>query len=316
MLRAAGTDRPDRQRVVAVSHHGWRAARMLLMSACLLTACMQSGPEFDTDDDQGPSMMDGDGDVAPITQGAWYRPTVQTTWQWQLQPGSDGTVNTSYDVDAYDIDLFDSSETLIADLQASGRAVICYFSAGSYEDFRSDADSFAAADLGNALDDFADERWLDIRSGGVHDIMIARLDLAARKGCDAVEPDNMDRYQDNKSGFPLTADDQLAFNRLIANAAHQRGLGVALKNDLEQIPLLVDYYDFSVNEQCHEFDECGELQPFIDAGKPVLNAEYADSFVADAAQRSQMCDDALSLSLRTLVLPIDLDDGFRFSCER
>lgn len=42
--------------------------------------------------------------------------------------------------------------------------------------------------------------------------MQARLDLAVQKGCDGVEPDNVDGYQNN-SGFPLTAQDQLAYNR-------------------------------------------------------------------------------------------------------
>ena len=35
-------------------------------------------------------------------------------------------------------------------------------------------------------------------------IMQARLDLCKQKGFDAVEPDNVDAYQ-NKPGFPMTA---------------------------------------------------------------------------------------------------------------
>jgi|GEM_PF-581403 len=254
-----------------------------------------------------------DPNVAPITVGNWYRPDTGTTWQWQLQPGAGG-INTTYDVAVYDVDLFDAPQSLIDDLQADGRRVICYFSAGSYEDFRDDANEFLPADLGSPLDGFADERWLDIRSTNVHRIMQERLDMAAAKGCDGVEPDNVDGYQ-NASGFDLTATDQLAFNRFLANEAHTRGLAVALKNDLDQIPDLVVYFDFSVNEQCHEFDECDALQPFIDAGKPVFNAEYADGFVNDASVRDDLCTAALGQNLRALVLPLDLDDSFRFSCD-
>ncbi|MFQ5551082.1 MAG: endo alpha-1,4 polygalactosaminidase [Gemmatimonadales bacterium] len=144
--------------------------------------------------------------------------------------------------------------------------------------------------------------------------MQARLDLAVQKNCDGVEPDNVDGFTNN-TGFPLTATDQLAFNRFLANEARTRGLAVALKNDLDQIPELVDYFDLSVNEQCHEFNECDQLQPFITAGKPVLNAEYADQFVSDPVQRQTMCAAAVAQNLRTLVLPIDLDDSFRFSCD-
>ncbi len=251
-----------------------------------------------------------DPDVPPVTQGDWYRPGVAATWQWQLQ----GAVNTSYDVEVYDIDLFDALPAVTEQLLGAGRRVICYFSAGSFEGFRPDADQFLTADLGNPLDDFPDERWLDIRSSSVHEIMRARLDIAVQKSCDGVEPDNVDGFT-NDTGFPLTATDQLAFNRFLANEARTRGLAVALKNDLDQIPELVDYFDFSVNEQCHEFNECDQLQPFITAGKPVLNAEYADQFVSDPAQRQTMCAAALAQNLRTLVLPIDLDDSFRFTCD-
>lgn len=251
-----------------------------------------------------------DPNVPPVTEGTWYRPGVATTWQWQLL----GTVNTAYDVDVYDIDLFDVPESVIGALQAAGRRVICYFSAGSFEDFRPDAGRFPQDVLGNPLEGFDNERWLDIRSTTVLEILYERLDLAVQKGCDGVEPDNVDGYVNN-SGFDLTATDQLAFNRRIANAAHERGLTVALKNDLDQVLDLLDYFDLSVNEQCHEFDECSLLEPFVTAGKPVFNAEYDNRFVSDANQRDQMCSSARARNLRTLILPLDLDDAFRFSCD-
>lgn len=252
--------------------------------------------------------------TVPVTDGDWYRPLVSTTWQWQLQPDSNGDINIGYDVDVYDIDLFDVDKSVIDELQSAGRRVICYFSAGSYEDFRPDSAQFSAEDRGNTLEGFADEQWLDIRSQSVRDIMLARLDLAVGKNCDGVEPDNVTGYS-NDTGFNLTADDQLDFNRFLANEAHRRGLAVALKNDLDQIPDLVDFFDFSINEQCHEFDECDSLLAFIDAGKPVFVAEYADPFVNDAAARAAMCDEARAANLRTLVLPLDLDDSLRFSCD-
>lgn len=83
------------------------------------------------------------------------------------------------------------------------------------------------------------ERWLDVRRLAELEPLIGkRFDMCREKGFDAVEPDNMDGYR-NKSGFPLTAEDQLKYNRLIAKLAHDRGLSVGLKNDLDQIPQLV-----------------------------------------------------------------------------
>ncbi|MDR4514994.1 endo alpha-1,4 polygalactosaminidase [Nitrosomonas sp.] len=248
-------------------------------------------------------------DALPVTGGSWYKPQVSISWQWQLN----GEVNSDYPVELYDIDLFDSPATLIQTLKASGKKVICYFSAGSYENFREDQHKFDPVVLGNTLDGWPNEQWLDIRSLAVAEIMINRLDLALQKGCDGVEPDNMDGYL-NASGFDLTARDQLAFNKLIANEAHKRSLSVGLKNDLEQIPELIDFYDFSVNEQCHEYDECDALEPFIQAGKPVLNAEYLQKYSADANERDSLCNAANHARFSTLILPLDLDDSFRLSC--
>jgi hypothetical protein len=248
-------------------------------------------------------------DVAPITEGNWYRPKPLVSWQWQLT----GVINSSYDVEIYDIDLFETEKGLISALQTSGHKVICYFSAGSYEEWRSDAEQFNENDLGNALDGWPGERWLDIRSSHVHELMKSRLDLAKEKGCDGVEPDNMDGYTNNP-GFNFTARDQLAFNRFIANEAHLRDLSVALKNDLNQIEDLVDYYDFAVNEQCFQYSECNLLAPFIDADKAVLTAEYQSEYIENSAARDELCVDALSKNFSTLILPLDLDDEFRFAC--
>ena len=258
-----------------------------------------------------------DPDIDPITEGEWYRPEVATTWQWQLVvPEGQAGINTGYAVEVYDIDLFDVSAEEIAALQAEGRRVICYFSAGSWEAWRDDADVFPADDLGKVLDGWEDERWLNIRSPAILDIMLGRLELARAKGCDGVEPDNVDGYT-NKSGFELLPGDQLAFNRSLANAAHERGLAIGLKNSGDQAGELVDYYDFALNEQCHQYEECDQLSPFIEAGKPVWNAEYvdSDSEVSALTRAASVCPAAASAELRTLILPLDLDDAFRVSCD-
>lgn len=227
------------------------------------------------------------------------------SWQWQLQ----GEIDTSYDVDVYDVDLFDTPDATLDRLQDDGRIVICYFST-AYEEWRSDADDWPADALGSPLDDWEGERWVDIRDDGARAVLIARLDLAAARGCDGVEPDNVTAYR-NESGFDLTADDQLEFNRLLADAAHERGLVIGLKNALEQIPDLVDSFDFAVNEQCVEYDECDVYEPFVSAGKPVFGAEYSDEAVADP---DRVCDVAADVGISMLILSVDLDDSFRVAC--
>ncbi len=247
----------------------------------------------------------------PLIEGTWYKPNLDTNWQWQLQ----GDINTNYDVLLYDIDLFDANIDLIQLLKDEGKKVICYFSAGSYEAWREDASSFPSETLGNELDGWAGEKWLDIRHIALQDIMIARLDLAKTKGCDGVEPDNVDGYSNN-TGFVLNENNQLFYNKFLANEAHKRGLSIGLKNDLDQIRVLEPFFDFSVNEQCHQYNECSLLQPFIENNKPVFNAEYAQKYIDNTNNaRDSLCMDANAMEFKTLILPIVLDDSLRFSCD-
>jgi hypothetical protein len=229
------------------------------------------------------------------------------TWQWQLQ----GDIDTSHDVDVYDIDLFDTPDAVFDELRAEGRNVVCYFSAGSFEEWRDDADRFDLDDLGTPLDGWDDERWIDIRSATVRAVMESRLDLAAERGCHGVEPDNVTAFS-NDTGFDITTDEQLDYNRFLAAAARERGLLIGLKNALDLIPDLVDVFDFAVNEQCHEYDECDAYAPFVEDGKPVFNAEYGQRYVDDPAA---LCARSRELGLRTLVLPLDLDGSFRIACD-
>lgn len=247
--------------------------------------------------------------VAPNAAGPWT-PNISDTWQWQLT----GTINTGYNVKVYDVDLFDTSNSILTTLHSQGKHVVCYFSAGSGENWRPDYVKFNSADLGNPLDGWAGERWLDTRSSNVRSIMSARLDLAKSRGCDGVEPDNVDAYT-NQPGFSLTALTQLDYNRFLASEARARGLKVALKNDVDQIVALQPYFDFAINEQCHQYNECVGYSAFTSAGKPVFNAEYKSKWASNATERAKMCASAVAANLRTLVLPMALNDRFRYSCD-
>jgi hypothetical protein len=77
----------------------------------------------------------------------------------------------------------------------------------------------------------------------------------------------------------------------------------------------VDDFDFAVNEQCFQYDECDLLTPFIDQDKAVLQAEYRQMYVDDAVARESLCQDAQRRQFSTLILPLDLDDAFRYSCD-
>lgn len=232
-----------------------------------------------------------------------WRPTPGTSWQWQLS----GMIDGDLPVAMYDVDLFDAPTAVIDRLRAQRIKVVCYFSAGSYEAWRPDAEKFPPEVRGRPLDGWPRERWLDIRAPEVRAQVVARLDHAKLRGCDGVEPDNVDGYT-NRTGFPLTARDQLVFNRFIAAEAHARGLSVGLKNDLDQIEELEPAFDWALVEECVRYDECDRLAPFLAAGKAVFHVEYGD-----AALARRICPAANARNFDTLIKNLSLD-RFRIAC--
>ncbi|MER5967120.1 endo alpha-1,4 polygalactosaminidase [Streptomyces sp. NPDC002057] len=226
---------------------------------------------------------------------ARWRPRPGLAWQWQL----DGKVDPSVDVPVYDIDGFENSAADVARLHRDGRKVICYINVGAWEDYRPDRDAFPRSLLGGP-NGWHGERWLDIRRLDLlRPLMERRFDMCRDKGFDAVEPDLMEGYNSD-TGFPLTADDQLRYNRMIAEIAHERGLAVGLKNDLAQIPRLVKHFDFAVNEECAQFEECALLTPFVAAGKAVFHVEYAEP-------KAAYCPQARALRLSSMRKNLELD---------
>lgn len=198
------------------------------------------------------------------------KPTTKP-WQWQL---SGAAIDLRPRAVMYDVDALEVPARVVRELHSRSRRAVCYVDVGSWEGFREDAGRFPPETLGNAYEGFPDERWLDIRRIDLlAPVLEARLDICRAKGFDGVEPDNLDGYQ-NDTGFPLSYGDQIAFNVWIANAAHRRGLSVALKNDGEQVRDLLRYFDFAIVEECFEARECRLYQPFVAAGKAVFVAEY------------------------------------------
>jgi hypothetical protein len=202
--------------------------------------------------------------------GIWKATPTTAPWQWQLQ----GKIDTSVPACAFDVDGFETPQTTAAALHSSGRVAICYLDVGSWESYRPDAKRFPRSVIGRRYEGFPDERWLDVAHfHRFAPILERRFRLCAHKGFDAVEPDNLAGFE-NKTGFPLTAADQLRFNRWVAARVHALGMAVALKNDPQQVPALLGRFDFAIVEQCFQYEECGSYEPFVRGGKAVFEAEY------------------------------------------
>ncbi len=236
------------------------------------------------------------GAVGPVAASTRWAPEQGASWQWQLS----GRIDTSVKAKVFDVDGEDTSRAVVRSLHRKGAKVICYLSAGSWEEWRRDADRFPSSVKGKALEGWPGERWLDIRELDLLlPIMERRIKACRAKGFDAVEPDNVDGYQ-NDSGFPLTWADQLTYNRAIARLAHKHHLGVGLKNDGEQVRALVRHFDFAVVEECVAYKECSKWKPFVRANKAVLHAEYRGT-------RAKICRTTNPMGYSTIKKHLRLD---------
>lgn len=241
----------------------------------------------------------------------WWRPTAEKpiSLHWVLggpldvrnpkQMGlRDFSGNPLPEPDVYDIDGEFNTKATVDYLHGKGKKVICYFDAGVYETYRSDAQKFQQLSpqiWGNPDEGWNDSYWLDIRRiDELKPIMQARMQMCKDKGFDAIEPDEIDGWE-NDNGFDnviynghagITYDDQLAYNRALAQWAHELGMSIGQKGDIIQTRDLVDHFDWTLNEECFQYNECLNpydpiqdreypgLQLYTQANKAVFIAEY------------------------------------------
>jgi hypothetical protein len=259
-------------------------------------------------------------------QGRWWQPKAndQLTWQWQLS--NDDNINTNYNVDMYDIDLFEVSDDVIKTLHEQNKIVVCYFSAGSYEYYREDWSlNFPFINqneiyqgnetpFGNPMNQWYGERWLDIRRLDLlSTIMKNRISYAAERKCDAIEPDNVDVYVNKEEAglLDITYEDQLVYNKWLAQEAHAMNLSIALKNDVDQLQELVSHFDFAINEECFRYKECTKYNIFTNmsnGNKAVFGVEYTGS-------AHRFCRQANTMNLSFMKKRLELD-AWRKGCEQ
>lgn len=126
------------------------------------------------------------------------KPSAGATWNIELShvPKPAQAADASYHI--WDFDMAEAPKSTIEAFHSKGHPVICYFSAGSWEKWRKDADQFPEVALGKTLEGWPNERWLNTSNVGVRQIMRDRIEDAANKGCDGVDPDNIDGYENGE----------------------------------------------------------------------------------------------------------------------
>ncbi|KAK8869452.1 hypothetical protein IAR55_000016 [Kwoniella newhampshirensis] len=241
-----------------------------------------------------------------------FAPSMSDTFVYDLdnQPIDAPTIKTksglSVNEHVYIVDMEGSTAEQIANYHAQGKKVICYFSAGTWEPYRSDRKSFnsqcycgkgvstdssgkctGAGSNDNELEEWG-EWWLDIHNPScltnIESVMSSRIAAAAAKGCDGVDPDNVDSYS-NSQKYGTSAQDQVNYLLWLSKTARSHGLAIDLKNagglitgdsgqPTQWANSLVNAFDFNVIESCHQYNECNIYDPFLAAGKPQIQIEY------------------------------------------
>jgi hypothetical protein len=272
-----------------------------------------------------------------LTSGGIWKPNLNASWHWLIDHPLD--LNNAKDMglvdpagnplsapapEIYDIDGFFNGQDpncnirdeagacvqgendAVAQLHAMGKRVICYIDVGVYEDYRPDAYKFPASVIGSPDEGWDGSYWLDIRRTDIlGPIMAARMKMCKDKGFDAIEPDEIDGYS-NDTEFGLTYADQIRYNIFIAEMAHGMGMSIGLKGDIDQVADLVEYFDWTLNEECFQYRECDLLRPFSDAGKAVFQVEYRGT-------TASFCPAANANNWNSMRMPLALDGG-RIPC--
>jgi hypothetical protein len=290
-----------------------RAGRPLLLAVALLAAALLAAalPASAGASAATPAAHERDAFAAcragAEEPGRWRPAPTTAPWQWQLQ----GRIDTAVPACVYELDAFETPKRVVRALHRRGANAICYVDVGSWESYRPDAAAFPPSVLGREYDGYPDERWLDVRR--FHRFakpLQRRFGICARKGFDAVEPDNVAGWEpENRTGFAITRADQLRFNRWVARQVHRRGMAVALKNDGRQARQLVGAFDFAVVEECFQYEECGYYRTFVRHGKAVFAAEYE-------LAPSEFCGSAKAIGFSAIRKSYDLFAKPWRPCER
>jgi hypothetical protein len=123
-----------------------------------------------------------------------WQPQVGAKWQIILSKVLDTSKPLDpSDAKIWDLDLLNTPKSTIQTLKglSSDNKVICYYSAGTTENWRDDTKNLPQDVLGVSLPEWPNEKWLDIRRDEVFEVMKNRITLAAENGCDAIDPDNI-----------------------------------------------------------------------------------------------------------------------------
>jgi hypothetical protein len=162
--------------------------------------------------------------------------------------------------------------------------------------------------------DWPGEFFLDTSTSEKREALFGIIGQWVRKcaddGFSAMEPDNLDSW--TRSDGVLTLENNLAMVRLLSDLAHELGLAVAQKNNVElgSEGKTLGGFDFAIAEECELYNECEDYRRVYDL---VIEIEYSDndSAVFERACRARGGRHPIVLRDRNLSTPDSPDYQFR-----
>ncbi|QDS69095.1 hypothetical protein FKW77_010172 [Venturia effusa] len=296
-------------------------------------ADVEAGAETEQNSVCGPRKYNKITDIESVRRKLW-QPTVGAKWQIILDgvPDTKGPMEPR-DATVWDIDAWDAKASDICEAKKKGKKVICYFSAGTSENWRPDYRLIAPYNIGKVCADlevkpgqscknfWKGEMWIDIRNPVTWEVMKGRVKMAADKGCDGIDPDNMGMLSNSLStpvsfsaddprlmlttivyldiydnqvlstnatygpigrNVKFSENDSVKYLKFMADEAAKYGMSIGLKNSLSIIPKVKTFVQFAVNEECAKIKECNGYNEFLNVRKPIFHIEYSKSLGTNA----------------------------------
>jgi endo-alpha-1,4-polygalactosaminidase (GH114 family) len=269
---------------------------------CLILAACKS-------DNADPDTNIVDGSELPNDKTDWWKPVNGVSFDWDLD---DLNAQDHFEADVVDVDAFTTSAEQVAALHAQGKKVIAYISVGTLENDRPDAGLLPKEVIGKVYPEWTEEKWVDIREPEkLKPWLNSRFRMIINKGFDAIEPDNLDSF-DNETGFNITESDTRRYCDFLISLAHQNGLGIGQKNVPGLASDFAAKFDWLLTEDAFEQGWQEQVKPFIDLKKPVFSVEYTD-MTTEATFENIFCPKAKVLKVYAVLKRRDLDK-WSFAC--
>jgi hypothetical protein len=267
------------------------------------------------------------------TAGSVWQPAQKIEWQWEIghalnttSAADMGTGITAYNGDTapatnpsvYDIDAIENPASTVTALHALGDRAICYIEVGTAGNYYAASDEGiattyyaqlqAAGDLGSKLSGYT-EYFININSASTVSIMESMIQKqCAAKGFDGVETDLDETFGSNEgsTGFTITQANEETYLTTLANYMHSVGLAWIAKNlsDTGIQSFVSDMQPLAqgvVDEQANQYGTISLDNVFLNAKKPVFNAEYSPETLA------QFCTYDNTNNINGVLFPVNLD---------